>query len=197
MAPTQITKDITLQNQIDSPFLRLPGEVRNRIYGLVLGGRQIQVLYPRLYSAERDGGQNDGFASLEPGTVRKLLHMTEACRQIHAETDLLVFQTNDFRIASNHSFETFLDALSQRQAEAVRSLVWPKCCQLVADGHLSKCTGLQRLIVSKAGHSGGDFYTPADNATVKVHLYYQEMRQAAQDRIDAWEAKGVEIEYCE
>ncbi|KAJ4344129.1 hypothetical protein N0V95_006333 [Ascochyta clinopodiicola] len=184
--------DITLQNQLDSPFLHLPGEVRNRIYSLVLGGKQIQVLYPRLYLAE-----NNLPASFELGTVRKLLHITEASRQLRAETDLLVFRTNDFRIASNRYFDDFFDALSQRQRGAVRSLVWPKKCHSVADGQLLKFTGLQRLVVLKTVHSGGDFYVPADNATVKVHLWYQEMRKTAQDRIDAWEGRGVEIEYAE
>ncbi|KAF1359339.1 hypothetical protein EJ07DRAFT_77821, partial [Lizonia empirigonia] len=109
-------------NQRESPFLRLPGEVRNRIYNLALGNRQIMILHPRLYSAIRYSRRCHGTDPFEPNTVDKLLHLTETCRQIHAETDLLVFKANDFRIGSELNFNKFLDSISQRQTDAIRTL---------------------------------------------------------------------------
>ncbi|KAF9697523.1 hypothetical protein EKO04_004295 [Ascochyta lentis] len=189
--------DITLRNRQWSPFLRLPGEIRECIYELVLGGKQVLVLSPRLYSADKTRLENHLNDSFEPDTVRKLLYLTETCRQIHVETKFLIFKTNEFRIASNYSFKTLLDKLSQQQAAAIQTLMWPKRCHQVSDDYLMKFTGLQRLVVLQTGQSGDDFYIPENNATRKVHLWYQKRRQAAQDRINAWEAHGIEIEYCE
>lgn len=138
-----------------------------------------------------------GTDPFEPNTVDKLLHLTETCRQIHAETDLLVFKTNDFRMGSELNFNKFLDSISQRQTDAIRTLVWPRKCERVGDDTFSRFSGLRRLLVLKNVASGDDFYVPADDVLVKVYLWYEEKRQIAQDRLDAWEAKGIEIEYCD
>ena len=186
-----------MRNHRESHFLRLPGEVRNRIYNYALGRKHILILPPRLYSADRNGTSDHLPTVVEPNTIRKLLHLTETCRQIHAETNLLVFEMNDFRIPFKYSFDYFVKSVSQRQMEAIRTLVWPRRCEQMADDLLSRFTGLQRFVVVTAGRRGEDFYIPTDNATVKVHSWYSEKRLIAKERLDAWRAKGIEIEYCE
>lgn len=177
--------------------MRLPGEVRNRIYNYVLGRKHILVLPPRLYSADRSGTSDHLLAVFEPNAIRKLLYLTETCRQIHAETDLLVFQMNDFRIPFKYSFDHFVKSISQRQMEAIRTLVWPRRCEQMADDLLSKFIGLQRFVVLTISRNGDDFYIPADNATAKVHSWYLGKRLIAKERLNAWRSKGIEIEYRE
>ncbi|KAF2624547.1 hypothetical protein BU25DRAFT_461074 [Macroventuria anomochaeta] len=187
--------DISLRNQRESPFLRLPGEVRNRIYEHALGGKHISYLYPRLYSADRNHLRKFGHNGLEANIVPKLLHLTITCRQIHDETDLLIFRMNDFCISANFCLKAF-DVLSQRQLGAIKTCIWPRQCEYVTDFTISKFTGLQRLVVRETGYSGDDFYAPEDSATPRVHVWYEGKRRVALGRIDGWKAKGIEIEYC-
>ena len=177
--------------------MRLPGEVRNRIYSYALGRKHIVILPPRLYSADKNCTSDHLLAVFEPNAIRKLLYLTETCRQIHTETDLLVFELNDFRIPFKYSFDHFVKSVSQRQMEAIRTLMWPRKCEELADDLLSKFAGLQRFVVLTTGRHGEDFYIPTDNATAKVHSWYLRKRLIAKERLDAWGSKGIEIEYRE
>ncbi|KAF2253551.1 hypothetical protein BU26DRAFT_560846 [Trematosphaeria pertusa] len=92
---------ITLTNQLQSPLLRLPGELRNRIYALVLGGMEIYAV---------EGGSKDIIAVGQPaGTyptklrcLRNFLALTAVCRQIHAESALLPYELNSFGQQKGH-----------------------------------------------------------------------------------------------
>jgi len=182
----------TVQNQRESLFLRLPGEVRNRIYKYVFGGKQISILRPRVYSIDKSPIQDFKSSTC---VVRKLLYLGETCRQMRAETELFLFELNEFRIAGGHNFKYFIQSVSQRQLEAIKTYIWPRKSQLVADGVLSKFAGLERIIVQKGTFGGDDFYIPGELASPSVHHWYEENRVSAQKRLEAWEAKGVAIEY--
>jgi hypothetical protein len=147
---------------------------------------------PRVYSADITGPQ---FHDPEDVLIRKLLHLTEVCRQIHTETELFIFQLNEFRIAGDHNMKYFINALSEKHLGVVRTYVWPRKCGMVKDDMLSKFTGLERIVlqVHPEPIGGDDFYVPV-NATEKVVRWYRERRVIARNRTKAWEAKGITIQ---
>ncbi|EUC37456.1 hypothetical protein COCCADRAFT_1695 [Bipolaris zeicola 26-R-13] len=82
----------------DSGFLRLPANVRELIYGHVLGGTQIRVCDTRNCTRRhkcRSRGRKLHFATYFHLRRRRLALLT-TCRQIHAETRLLPFALNEF-----------------------------------------------------------------------------------------------------
>ncbi|PVI04525.1 hypothetical protein DM02DRAFT_651474 [Periconia macrospinosa] len=106
---------------VKSPFLRLPPEIRNRIYEFVLGGRLLLLSPPEL----RDGYPVNSLALLL------------VCRQIHQETRDLPFTLNRFTVKHPHERgvnaydcrERLLDfamSLSERQRKSVNSLTMPR-----------------------------------------------------------------------
>ncbi|KAJ4372173.1 hypothetical protein N0V83_003946 [Neocucurbitaria cava] len=93
-----------------SPLLRLPAELRNQIYEYVLGGKSI-CLTCCVEVRKRDL-KEEGFCTAEIATCvtppgsgydgadpeeRSTLNIVKVCRQIHAETRLLIFSLNIFR----------------------------------------------------------------------------------------------------
>ncbi|KAH6846211.1 hypothetical protein CC77DRAFT_166788 [Alternaria alternata] len=84
---------IALRNQAESPLLRLPGEIRNRIYDYVFRAECIVVLEPGTHTKYICRLYNRGAArSYQP--LCTLLQSRLVCRQYYAETRLLVFQNN-------------------------------------------------------------------------------------------------------
>ncbi|KAH7086856.1 hypothetical protein FB567DRAFT_526366 [Paraphoma chrysanthemicola] len=106
---------ITRRNQLESPLLRLPAELRNEICKLVLGNTEISFLpwvplpwglfihhYGRYY-----------------GTY--VLSLTQVCRQLHQETQLLPFQLNNFVVRHERPRE-LLKVFEPKQSGAIRSM---------------------------------------------------------------------------
>ncbi|KAF1912418.1 hypothetical protein BDU57DRAFT_551267 [Ampelomyces quisqualis] len=88
-------RDLVKSNQ-DSPLLRLPGELRNRIWEYVLGGR---TLRPRLTPIPRSPEQLFQIAQelREPLLGFALLR---TCRQVYMETALLPYKLNAYDFSS-------------------------------------------------------------------------------------------------
>lgn len=179
-----------------SPLLRLPGEIRNRIYKYALCGKHIAFLHPLLYMSDDTCSRTSPPIHVRSNSVPKLLRLTQICRQIHAETDLLVFKANEFRIGNELSFKTFVQSLSQRQLEAITTCVWPRRCETITDATISQLTGLKRIVVWRSGQYGDDFYGAEDNTTPRVLKYHNQQLWYAMARLDAWEIRGVHVEYC-
>jgi hypothetical protein len=78
------------QNQQQSPLLKLPGELRNRVYEYALGGTIWTV---GCTTATGSYGVN-----YEDRTHQKSLPLT--CRQLYLETILLVYSLKTFRLDS-------------------------------------------------------------------------------------------------
>ncbi|KAH7399643.1 hypothetical protein BKA66DRAFT_452267 [Pyrenochaeta sp. MPI-SDFR-AT-0127] len=102
----------TPQSQRDNLLLRLPAELRNRIYELVLGGRTYRFKdtvctnHARLDTSERH--------------IFGLLYV---CRQIHFETALLPYSMNIFSFRDfDISLYPFLKERSPAQFRSLRSL---------------------------------------------------------------------------
>jgi hypothetical protein len=117
--------------------LKLPGELRNIVYELVLGG-ETWWIYSFLHSLNRDI------------TTFALLRV---CQQIYKETRLLPYSTNTLRARSPHRIKLWVRGLSPEQRGAIKTvkfaiphLIFP----LWTSSHpLAFCelTGLKRIVV--------------------------------------------------
>ncbi|KAI4644123.1 uncharacterized protein J4E78_009707 [Alternaria triticimaculans] len=83
--------EITLKNQLDSPLLRLPAEIRNKIYTYVSLSTKIEVI-----GVLEDLSPNYTFYLRAPGFVK-------SCKQIHHEATTLLYSLATFDI-TNHSW---------------------------------------------------------------------------------------------
>jgi hypothetical protein len=83
-------------NASHSPLLRLPGEVRNKIWELAMGGNYIEV--PGDYDTNPKGNaiSNPTWPEYVP---LSLFHLPEVCRQIYSETAVLAYRLNIFVIS--------------------------------------------------------------------------------------------------
>ncbi|CAO2656962.1 Nn.00g057650.m01.CDS01 [Neocucurbitaria sp. VM-36] len=97
---------LSLRNQQESPLLRLPGELRNKIYGYVVDD-PIHIHFS-LRRIERVGG-GEYFHRSGPVQIhysRQHIALNETCRQTHAETRILPF---------NSLYEVYGDADALRE----------------------------------------------------------------------------------
>lgn len=76
-----------MRNNQDSPLLRLPPEIRNRIWHLALGGKLIRH---NVY------GRGRYRMMPRPSERENAFDLLRTCRQIYAETALLPFSANTF-----------------------------------------------------------------------------------------------------
>ncbi|KAH6637842.1 hypothetical protein C7974DRAFT_286440, partial [Boeremia exigua] len=98
-------------NTTNSPLLRLPGELRNRIYELVLGGNVFPMTHLDL--------------PRQPVNYR-IFGFLLVCRHIHREARWTVFETNTFTFAFPperlRHYETIYDSLSPRAKASIRCI---------------------------------------------------------------------------
>jgi hypothetical protein len=101
---------ITLRNQREAPFLRVPAELRNEIYSLVLHigkwliddtGRAYIFKDDRLYESSH------------------YLVLLKICRQIYHETRLLPFSLNSFKIIHRFREVELVKKLTSFQTAAI------------------------------------------------------------------------------
>ncbi|KAH7399514.1 hypothetical protein BKA66DRAFT_565585 [Pyrenochaeta sp. MPI-SDFR-AT-0127] len=99
---------IARQNQRESPLLRLPPEIRNQIFEIVLGGR--------VFELEGPSCENPNFVERS----QHVLALLAVCRQIYAETSLLPFKLNTF---SAWNFSKLNDCLNRMMKQAHVDLI--------------------------------------------------------------------------
>jgi len=102
----RLTFTSTKTNQLRSPFLRLPAELRNRIYGYTLAYGTLEV------PSWSQWGQ---LPLLDVGLLR-------TCRQIHAETTMLFYSLNTFRLNNNMDLVTLTACLNAEKRSVIRRL---------------------------------------------------------------------------
>lgn len=88
-----------LRNQSESPLLRLPPELRNKIYKYALSFDRVYfTLNPAGYRLfyQEDPAHNDP----ERGTEEILTALTRACRQLRHEAAPLFFSCNEFSMVA-------------------------------------------------------------------------------------------------
>jgi hypothetical protein len=144
----------SLRNQQQSPLLRLPAELRNKIYGHVLGGFIIsfRTSRPRHHCLIRFKVSRK-IGEFKPSNLLLI------CRQINAEAQLLPFELNEFNYRIPEAFKHMLDLLSDRQVNAIKVLRidtstfyqfmrWPSL-YLNSSERFGKCRSLARLSGSR------------------------------------------------
>lgn len=145
-------RNSTLRNQRESPFLRLPLEIRHYIYVYTLSTDRI---WCEGYLGTKEGSCDpmpvsrtpSSTTGLSPRTfvprprpfdprpltlVGDLIRITETCRQIRAESALIFFATNDFGFQWNSLYEHCwytLRRLSAQQRQSIRTW-WCGTCSL-------------------------------------------------------------------
>ncbi|KAJ4312298.1 hypothetical protein N0V94_007527 [Neodidymelliopsis sp. IMI 364377] len=101
---------ITEQNYVDSPLLRLSGELRNMIFGHLLGGKTWTMKSARPHA----------FADLQDA-----LQISRVCRQIYAEEPAYnAFAKSSFAVGHQGAFKNWLNARPVRYVEAITSITW-------------------------------------------------------------------------
>ncbi|KAH6638435.1 hypothetical protein C7974DRAFT_306512, partial [Boeremia exigua] len=111
-------------NKQHSPLLRLPAELRNKIYKHVLGGHEI---YARV--------ENAPFTSRkiwreQHGLCKAIRALPRTSAQLRHETALLVYKYNTFRVRS-YDLDFFFDVVGESAARALRHLVIEHCSVLL------------------------------------------------------------------
>ncbi|KAF1948794.1 hypothetical protein CC80DRAFT_571655 [Byssothecium circinans] len=118
---------ITQRNQLESPLLRLPGELRNRIYSYVLGNHIIDQ-----YGLLEDGetykekcmcctlAEYGRYSSSPPLYIKSLLTLPSTCKQLYTETHMLIFTLNILQLGHIVEFkEEVFDVLPERAKNAI------------------------------------------------------------------------------
>ena len=107
----------------NSPFGKLPAELRNRVYEYLLGeGHPAQYCIMTRFD-ER------GFAVLKAVLPGKPLALTRTCRTTHAEYTPLFYSNNEFMIRARSggdvlkSFNNFASIIGERNACALRHVI--------------------------------------------------------------------------
>ncbi|KAF2831016.1 hypothetical protein CC86DRAFT_281657, partial [Ophiobolus disseminans] len=98
------------RNQQESPFLRLPGELRNRVYHYALSDVVLSVYR---------SGTPPTYLQVIPHSASAAASKFAVCRQVHAETHLLLFQLTTFLVYSDGSFAEFVNHLTDAQRHAL------------------------------------------------------------------------------
>lgn len=113
----KLTESRTTSNS-ETPLLRLPPEIRNRIWELGLGGKVIRVIFVEKfkgrYAEERTTVARDTF----PVHAHARL---QVCRQIYTETALIPFSHNAFHFDRVEAFD-WARHLLPVQKSAIREL---------------------------------------------------------------------------
>ncbi|KAI8939956.1 hypothetical protein NX059_003682 [Plenodomus lindquistii] len=120
---------IALLNQQASPLLRLPGEIRNSIYSLVLGGITIEVGNPCTCGENCTSFDVSIWAHEAPCGSRVHLDLITdillVSRQVYSETKLLLFKLNKISIFCE-DLVSFRRHISRAQWNAIATFKIPQ-----------------------------------------------------------------------
>ncbi|CAI6287124.1 unnamed protein product [Periconia digitata] len=107
--------DISKNNQLQSPLLRLPPELRNRIYKYALGGKKLRPAgFIHRIKYEQNGRV----------TPPNFVALLSVCRQIYAEARLYPFLLNTFEFINTEveHIDEFAVFLTTQQQQSVKSV---------------------------------------------------------------------------
>ncbi|KAF2998523.1 hypothetical protein E8E13_004548 [Curvularia kusanoi] len=189
--------NIFLRNQQQSPFLQLPGEIRNRVYEYTLGHQVISYQSIGTWSAEQGDYHKWGPNRLVPGTIAGLLRLPMICRQIYTETKLFVFKLNVFRVKDTN-IESFINKLSRTQLLAIKTCGCPREREQVdTDRILANLRGLQTIVVRVGGNwdDREDLHRLDKNADAEHRQWSEERRNEVLKELALWQKRGINIEY--
>jgi len=115
------------QNQLQSPLLRLPAELRNQVYNYALSDWNIRIFYQEYsmkpvkhMSAICRPTYNTG--SWIP-TNKAILSLPSVCRQLNMETKLLPFTlNNEFGLETTRCLEKFIERLGHERRSLIANV---------------------------------------------------------------------------
>ncbi|KAF2831596.1 hypothetical protein CC86DRAFT_402107 [Ophiobolus disseminans] len=121
---------IAKRNSNVSPLLRLPGEIRNKIWMYTLGYHNVNI---GLRSCKRSWpiGHTLDVRPLHPASrfprifLRPTFHLPEVCRQIYVESAAFTYTLNTFSFDSRKTFDRWVKARPLGQRELVTSVNVP------------------------------------------------------------------------
>ncbi|KAF2635243.1 hypothetical protein P280DRAFT_473967 [Massarina eburnea CBS 473.64] len=194
--------DITKRNATESPLLRLPAELRNRIYEYAIGGGIIVVddiiAFPRdgwleytvTYRDASDVGNFSRFdGSDKPLRVSRIFALDRTCRQTWSESHKLLFSHNKFHFMVNETMKDFVrHRLTTAQRHAIKGAstsFYILACNMrfalrMGDGltHPSMLPNLKRLYLPLADSPPIPYVNP------KQKVYKEWTRLVIEDEIN-------------
>ncbi|KAF2118390.1 hypothetical protein BDV96DRAFT_643637 [Lophiotrema nucula] len=117
---------IVIQNQLNSPFLRLPGEIRNQIYNELLSERVIKINRGKMHKNHQQwgtrvyGGQKIDHAT-RPAPAATLA-LLSTCRQIYYETATTFYRSNTFSFDTEKDMMDWAPTLQPAQLGAIQTI---------------------------------------------------------------------------
>jgi hypothetical protein len=105
-----------IANQRNSPLLRLPAELRNRIYELVFDGTAIRVIKPTMRV------RVSGFCALSSVPPTKSFSLQHSCRQIALEAFGLFVPYATFELDFKWNIDTLLEKLGPQKCHIITSI---------------------------------------------------------------------------
>ncbi|CAO2656961.1 Nn.00g057640.m01.CDS01 [Neocucurbitaria sp. VM-36] len=117
-SPYDTRAAITLRNQHESPLLRLPGEIRNKIYIYIFRVGSVRVCCERLSPTATNAYPKHAVIHY----MRRHLAIIEACRQTYAEAHRLPFTLNEIVGSAESINAAFTDRFSKAQAGALTAI---------------------------------------------------------------------------
>ncbi|KZM25614.1 uncharacterized protein EKO05_0001866 [Ascochyta rabiei] len=120
---------IAERNSIESPLLRLPGEIRDKIWRYALGEHEISI-----QNLSREEVVSDGYeirtlhseALVSPGFVRHTFQLPKVCRQVYVESSHHVYLLNTFTFLSMGAFDRWIKNRCFGQRRLIASLDIPR-----------------------------------------------------------------------
>lgn len=151
----------TITNQEQSPFLQLPGEIRELIYTSAIGGSLIKPNYVRASTVPARLGRY----RIAPAAVITIRTMVLSCRAIEAETEMLLYKYSIFIHELNYEWAQWVRLLGANKRRAIRMLTvpyaqfsaWKNQPLLPYRSRLDQLTKLKSIIVLAAhGYPASD-----------------------------------------
>jgi hypothetical protein len=107
------------RNDWESPLLRLPADLRNRIYEIVIYNGTHEFF--SLYQFHRNQRRRRRLSDVS-NPKQHLVALLRVCRAIHSETALLPFSLNTCDFCRFEWLETYKDLLTQPQWAAIKKI---------------------------------------------------------------------------
>ncbi|CAI9625365.1 unnamed protein product [Alternaria burnsii] len=156
---------VASRNRLQSPLLRLPGEIRNRIYAFAFTVQRIQVVAVSarlVHLVWPEDWRGLKHSQLYP--LSELISSIMVCRQFYTEASPLIPRLNEFCFIDPDDTQRFTEHMPQKFLEAIETVVMANCVpetleglQLMADTTLPRMCGLKKIVVRPGVSFVGSF----------------------------------------
>ena len=198
-APDRL-KAVCRLNQLSSPFLRLPWEIKHQIYKLAIGGQHIHIMHKpevrqeggQLFKAYKAGGLHCQVVDDGTSTARSRRGFPLAartCRQFYTDTALTHYAHCKFSFSTTWVMKQWFKSLAPVQRRALTRLVLPVQRDL-AKYLLKDLTGLRQVCIPQKSLPQNSLYAiQTRGAPVLAGL-----DEKSNDKTKAlWDARGISV----